>query len=203
MNVEQAYINGFVKQAAAYGLSAAEALELLKTAAPSYDTPYSQPTVKNPFPNIIGDAGVNTAESLAVMGANKMQNNYVQSALGKASTPISAPALLNKSRAWKNVAKAVPFTGALTQAFGAYERYKDEDYIGSTIDGVGALGSTAQVLPHPVAKGVGLGVSLGSSITNAFRDLHRYNNRPVEFRHAPLMPNDSVQISSKPLAINK
>jgi hypothetical protein len=43
----------------------------------STDTPYSQPTVENPYPGILGDAGVNAAEGLVLYGANK-NNNPVQ-----------------------------------------------------------------------------------------------------------------------------
>ena len=180
-------------------------LQRLLSKKASTDTPYSQPTVENPYPGIIGDLGVNALEAGAVYGANKMRNNSVQAALGKGSTPVPAASLLNKAKIYGNIGKAVPAAGAAAQASGAYDRYKKQDYLGAAIDGVGAVGSAAQLVPHPVAKGVGLGVSAASTVANAGRDIHRYNNRPVEFRHDPAVlsnPGESnpVQIPNAPLA---
>jgi len=126
-------------------------------------------------------------------------NIHAKKARGEKPAKPGSEAYPDKEQ-WKKLTKA-----AVAQANGAYDRYKKQDYLGSAIDGVGAIGNVAQLAPHPVTKGVGLGVSAASTVANAGRDIHRYNNRPVEFRHDPAIlsnPSESnpVQIPSAPLA---
>jgi len=176
------------------------------------DTPYGEKPVKNPFPGIAGDVGVNVLEFLAARGARRAQNNNIEAALskgvlggpygppvppGSGGTPIPGSSLIGKARMWGNVANGVPLFGAGTQLQGANDRRKDGDYTGMLIDGVGALGSAAQL--HPLTKGIGLGVSTASTGVNIARDVHRYNNRPVEFSRNPEnvklnAPENPVQI---------
>ena len=170
-------------------------------AAPSYDTPYGRPTIENPYPGIIGDGVVNAGEYMA----KGMKNRNVQAALGKGGAPNSGAALLGKARMWGNIAKAAPAVGVATQASGAVDRYKNRDYVGSAIDGIGALGSAAMLAPHPIAKGVGYGVSSASSAGNAVRDVYRYHNRPVAFHRNDEniklnAPENNVQIPQQSAA---
>lgn len=183
-----------------YGLSFPKQIKKAST-----DTPYSQPTVENPYPGIIGDGGIMAGEFMA----NRLANSNAQAALGKSKVPPNVSSLLGKARMYRNIVKAAPAVGVVTQANGAYDRYKKQDYLGAAIDAAGAVGSAAQIAPHPVAKGVGLGVSVASTVASAGRDIHRYNNRPVEFRHDPAVlsnpgqaspSQNPVQIPNAPLA---
>lgn len=182
------------------------------------DTPYGEKPVKNPYPGIIGDAGVNVAESLAAMWAKKMQSGNIEAAISKGAlggpsgppvppgsggTPVPGSSLLGKARMWGNVARSVPLVGAGAQLSGANDRRKDGDYPGMLIDGVGALGSAAQVVPHPEWQRAGLAVSYASTAANAARDVHKYNNRPVVFRRGDEniklnAPEKPVQIPQQP-----
>ena len=67
------------------------------------------------------------------------------------------------------VSEAVPRIATGLGAFGAgyegaeaYNRYKHGDYPGAVISGVGALGSAASLLPHPIPKAVGTGLAMAS-----------------------------------------
>jgi hypothetical protein len=55
----------------------------------------------------------------------------------------------------------------------AYNRYQTGDTTGSIISGLGALGSAASLIPHPVTRIVGTGLGLGAGALNAYRDRQR------------------------------
>jgi hypothetical protein len=55
----------------------------------------------------------------------------------------------------------------------AYNRYQQGDMTGSVISGLGALGSAASLIPHPVTRIVGTGLGLGAGALNAYRDRQR------------------------------
>lgn len=60
--------------------------------------------------------------------------------------------------------------GAGIQATDAYNRLAQDDYLGATIGGIGALGSAAMLLPHPLAKVVGGGIGIGAESLNRYLD---------------------------------
>jgi hypothetical protein len=169
------------------------------------NTPYSQPTVENPYPDITKDLGVNAAEWAAAKASKGLADGNVAKVFSKDSTGkvVDVAKLLGKSKLWNNVAKAVPLGGAAAQTFGIHDRFNNKDYLGAAIDGVGTLGSIAQIIPHPLTKAVGLGVSAASTAANAARDINRYNNRPVEFKGTlPQLPTQPSPQHPVPIQTN-
>jgi len=71
------------------------------------------------------------------------------------------------------------FTGALggysavTQANDASERLNRGDYLGAGISGIGALGSAAAVIPHPLTRGIGGGLAMAAPMANMIVDYMR------------------------------
>jgi hypothetical protein len=60
--------------------------------------------------------------------------------------------------------------GAGMQASDAMNRYNRGDTSGAIVSGIGALGTTAAMVPHPVVRGVGTAVGLGAEGLNMFLD---------------------------------
>lgn len=63
--------------------------------------------------------------------------------------------------------------GAVTQADDAARRWNQEDYLGAGISGIGALGSAAAVIPHPLTRVVGGGLALAAPMANMIVDYMR------------------------------
>jgi hypothetical protein len=63
--------------------------------------------------------------------------------------------------------------GAVTMADDASQRYKRGDFLGAGISGIGALGSAAAVIPHPLTRGVGGGLALAAPMANMIVDYMR------------------------------
>jgi hypothetical protein len=59
----------------------------------------------------------------------------------------------------------------------AYNRYRHGDYPGAVISGLGALGSGASLLPHPIPKAVGTGVALASPLALSAYDYFKQPKR--------------------------
>jgi hypothetical protein len=68
------------------------------------------------------------------------------------------------------VGRSVMGLGAGMQGADALNRYNEGDTSGAIISGIGALGTTAAMAPHPVARIVGTGVGLGAEGLNMFLD---------------------------------
>lgn len=85
-----------------------------------------------------------------------------------APPPATPPTPLQ--RAGSVLARSPVISGALTGAGiagGVQEtktRFDQGDYPGAAISGIGALGSAAMMMPHPVAKGVGLATATASPV---------------------------------------
>lgn len=60
------------------------------------------------------------------------------------------------------VSNAVAGAGAGFQGQNAYERFNKGDMPGAAIAGIGAAGSLASMIPHPLTKAVGTGISMAS-----------------------------------------
>jgi hypothetical protein len=63
--------------------------------------------------------------------------------------------------------------GAVTEASDAAERYKRGDMLGAGISGIGALGSAAAVIPHPMTRVVGGGLAMAAPMANMIVDYMR------------------------------
>lgn len=65
----------------------------------------------------------------------------------------------------------------------AYDRYKRGDVLGAGIAGVGALGSLASAIPHPLTRGIGTAVGMASPL--ALSVLDRIHNQPAQAPQPP------------------
>lgn len=109
--------------------------------------------------------------------------------IGKLSVKaVEAPGMMQKAvsgleDAGKFLTKHRILGGALAGAgagFGgqeAVERFNRGDYPGAAIAGVGALGSLASMVPHPVTRAIGTGVGMASPL--ALSVLDRLHNQPA------------------------
>ena len=74
------------------------------------------------------------------------------SPLGKASAILNSPI----------VSKGLAGAGAGFSGNEALTRFQEKDYPGAAIAGVGALGSLAPMVPHPVTRAVGTAAGIAS-----------------------------------------
>jgi hypothetical protein len=66
--------------------------------------------------------------------------------------------------------------GAVTMADDANQRRMKNDYLGAAISGIGALGSAAAVIPHPLTRIIGGGLAMASPAANLLIDQMRQRN---------------------------
>lgn len=66
--------------------------------------------------------------------------------------------------------------GAVTMADEANQRMQNKDYLGAAVAGLGALGSAAAVIPHPVPRIIGGGLAMASPAANLLIDQMRQRN---------------------------
>lgn len=66
--------------------------------------------------------------------------------------------------------------GAVTMADDANQRMQKKDYLGAAVAGLGALGSAAAVIPHPVPRIIGGGLAMASPAANLLIDQMRQRN---------------------------
>ena len=87
--------------------------------------------------------------------------------------------------------------GAGIQGADAYNRHKMGDTTGSVISGIGALGTAANLIPHPAAKAIGTGVGLSAEAINAYRDAMRRgqieHGAPEDYERVDEMGNAYAQ----------
>jgi len=110
--------------------------------------------------------------------------------IGKLSVQsVQAPGMMQKAvsgleDAGKFLTQHRILGGALAGAgagFGgqeAYDRYKRGDMLGAGIAGVGALGSVASAIPHPLTRGIGTAVGMASPL--ALSVLDRIHNQSAQ-----------------------
>ena len=183
MNTEQqAYINGFVKRAAYYGYDQQEALYILKTAAnfPS-----------NMMPN---------TPQLTLPGGGGMVPN-ARPYYG----PTSGRGVVNMAQKASRLGVAGRVLGggfgAVTGGVDAYDRFKNKDYVGAALSGLGALGSAGSIVPGYGL--VGTGVSLGTTALNAYRDNRRAKQMAQQANNPqqPLSPEAADDLQRKKLGL--
>jgi len=66
--------------------------------------------------------------------------------------------------------------GAVTMADDANQRLQKKDYLGAAVSGLGALGSAAAVVPHPLTRIIGGGLAMASPAANLLIDQMRQRN---------------------------
>ena len=145
------------------------------------NTPNGQPMVESPYADITQNVVLNVAGDLA----SRAQKLVTPTTTNVLKNVAKAAPLPIKALGWVATKQAVPAFNAAVGAADAYNRWEREDYPGASISGAGVGGDLAQLAPTPLTKGIGAGVSWASTGANAARDLHRYKNRPVEFRNTP------------------
>ena len=75
--------------------------------------------------------------------------------------------------------------GAFTEASDAAERYKRGDMLGAGISGIGALGSAAAVIPHPMTRVVGGGLAMAAPMANMIVDYMRQSSPLSQAKQNP------------------
>lgn len=110
--------------------------------------------------------------------------------IGKLSVKaVEAPGMMQKAvsgleDAGKFLTKHRILGGALAGAGAGFsgqeamDRYNRGDMVGAGIAGVGALGSLASMVPHPVTRAIGTGVGMASPL--ALSVLDRLHNQPAQ-----------------------
>ena len=116
------------------------------------------------------------------MGA---QRAPVQTAGGLSSgAPPQGPSMASRAMdVGRNVMKAPMIAsglggalggyGAVTMADDANQRLQKKDYLGAAVSGLGALGSAAAVVPHPLTRIIGGGLAMASPAANLLIDQMR------------------------------
>jgi hypothetical protein len=86
--------------------------------------------------------------------------------------------------------------GAGLQGSDALNRYKAGDTSGSIISGIGALGTAASMIPHPVTRIGGTAIGLGAEGLNTFLDyLKKKSQKPAQPQQAQAQPQQPQQMA--------
>jgi hypothetical protein len=108
-------------------------------------------------------AQMRAANQMAAQKASSVPGRVVQATAGK------MPLLL----------KSAAGAGAGIQGADAYNRFQEGDYLGSLLGGIGAAGSAASLIPHPVTRIGGTAVGLGAGALNAYIDYLKSKSQPA------------------------
>ena len=74
---------------------------------------------------------------------------------------------------------------AVTQVEDAAQRFNQGDYLGAGISGVGALGSAAAMVPHPLTRGIGGGLAMAAPMANMIVDYMRQTSPLSQAKQNP------------------
>lgn len=82
----------------------------------------------------------------------------------------------------KWVGRGIAGGSAGFQGVDAMNRFEQGDYLGGVVSGLGALGSGAALVPHPLIRGVGTAIGAGAPALNALIDAYRerQKSQPAE-----------------------
>lgn len=97
------------------------------------------------------------------------RENYgpVQKQIAQLGFEKPAAAVMNVAKPLiQYAAKPLAIAGGAGEFQDAYNRYKNDDYVGAGISAVGGLGSLATMIPHPATRAIGTGVALGAPALN-------------------------------------
>jgi len=75
--------------------------------------------------------------------------------------------------------KSAAGAGAGMQGADAYNRFQEGDYLGSLLGGIGAAGSAASLIPHPVTRIGGTAIGMGAGALNAYLDYLKGKSQPA------------------------
>lgn len=103
------------------------------------------------------------AEALKNMGKGSQLGAKITSKLPNVVKPLATAPM-------GMLGRGVVGFGAGMQGADAVNRWNEGDTSGAVISGLGALGTAASMIPHPVARVVGTGVGLGAEGLNMFLD---------------------------------
>jgi hypothetical protein len=78
----------------------------------------------------------------------------------------------------QTLGRALAGGSAAYQGVDAYNRFKNDDYLGGTIGAIGALGSGAALIPTPITRVLGAGIGLGAEGANYLLDKYRASQQP-------------------------
>ena len=107
--------------------------------------------------------------------------------VSKAATALGVPGGIQAAgrAAYTGLNKAIPAVigrglagaGAGFQGVDAYNRAQSGDYGGAAISGLGAIGSAAALIPHPIARVGGTALGIGAEALNAYLDSLKDKNK--------------------------
>jgi hypothetical protein len=75
--------------------------------------------------------------------------------------------------------KSAAGAGAGIQGADAYNRFNEGDFLGGLIGGIGAAGSAASLIPHPVTRIGGTAIGMGAGALNAYLDYLKGKAQPA------------------------
>ena len=108
-------------------------------------------------------AQMRAANQMAAQKASSVPGRIAQATAGK------MPLLL----------KSAAGAGAGIQGADAYNRFQEGDYLGSLLGGIGAAGSAASLIPHPVTRIGGTAIGMGAGALNAYIDYLKSKSQPA------------------------
>lgn len=76
--------------------------------------------------------------------------------------------------------KSAAGAGAGIQGADAYNRFNEGDFLGGLIGGIGAAGSAASLIPHPVTRIGGTAIGMGAGALNAYIDYLKGKAQPQQ-----------------------
>jgi hypothetical protein len=158
---------------------------------PGGPMPPSAPVPSGPTPGAIPPGAAKAAPAgMAGRAAASPTLQSMRSALG-AGLSGTVPAVIGRGLA----GGASAFQGV-----DAYNRAQSGDYSGALIGGLGAIGSAASLIPHPIARIGGTAIGMGAEALNAYLDSLKSKNKPQGMKgggHA-LSPEVSFDARSMP-----
>jgi len=111
-----------------------------------------------------------------------------------ANTPKPLQGLVSKPMGV--IGRGVVGLGAGMQGSDALNRYNAGDTSGSIISGIGALGTAAAMIPHPVTRIGGTAIGLGAEGLNTFLDyLKKKSQKPAQPQQAQAQPQQPQQMA--------
>jgi len=108
-------------------------------------------------------AQMRATNQMAAQKASSVPGRIAQAAAGK------MPLLL----------KSAAGAGAGMQGADAYNRLQQDDFLGAGIGAIGAAGSAASLIPHPVTRIGGTAVGMGAGALNAYIDYLKSKSQPA------------------------